>query len=78
MRMCPGGENAPEIGPIIQIRVKAPVRFNGLDIFEIEAAAEMASGAPSRILSAITHAALPVMLPKVDNNICDTVRVQIM
>lgn len=74
----PGGENTPEIGLIIQIRVKAPVRFNGLDIFKIEATAEMASAAPSRILSLITHAALPMIGPQVHNNICDTARVQIM
>lgn len=32
--MCAGAENSPEIGLIIDICVKAPVRFNGLDIFQ--------------------------------------------
>lgn len=75
--MCPGGKNTPEIGLIIQLRVKALVRFNGLDIFKIEATAEMASVGPSHILSAITHAALTMIRPGVDNKIRDTVKVQI-
>lgn len=61
------GENTPGIGRTFQIRVKAPARFNGLDIFQIEATTEMASVAPSRILPAITHAALTMIGPQVDN-----------
>lgn len=54
---CAEGENTPEVGLIIQSRVKAPVRVNGLDIFRIEAITGMTSAAPpSHILSSITQA----------------------
>lgn len=76
--MRPGGENTPEMGLIIQICVKAPVRFDGLGIFKIEVAAETASAAASHILPAITHAALTTIGTQVDDETCGGVKVQIV
>lgn len=47
-------------------------------VFKIEAITEMVSVAPSHILSAITHAALTMKIPRLDNKIFDNVKVQIM
>lgn len=71
--MCLGGPNSPQIDQVIQIYVKAPVWFNGCDIFKIEATTGLAPVAPSSVMS-ITHAALSTIAPGGDYKKCDIMK----
>lgn len=73
MWLCPGGHDFSETGLIVHIYVKAPVWFNGLDIFKIDPTTEKAS---VRSNPSNTDAAQTMIGSNGGNKICGIVKSQ--